>query len=283
MEKLKTIISVDIGGTNSRFALIDEKFNIVYSIVRPTVLNKKKEFVASIVENIKLVLERDPNVMGLTLGIPGPIVDESYVVDLPNIHISDIPLGEILKKQFKLPTFVRNDAEMAAFAEATMGVGKNDRRVFFVTISTGLGGALVSDLGFDETPHEIGHTPYEFDGLVETYEYFASGNGIVRLAKLFDFMVDDSEHFFNLVQKQNIQAGIIYNVWLKIMTDFLTYVNHKYSPDVYALTGGVFHAKDIFWDDLAKLNPRLNLKECYFKDKAGLIGAAAYGFKRLNN
>lgn len=283
MENLKTIISVDIGGTNSRFALIDEKFNVLYKIVKPTILNIKDAFVNSIIIGIKDILKEDPNVIGISLGIPGPIIHESHVITLPNIHIDDIPLGEILKREFNLPVIIRNDAEMAAFAEAFLGFGKKHSRVFFITISTGLGGALVVDLTFDETPYEIGHTPYQHLNLTNTYEYFASGNGLVNLSKIYDLEIIDSEHFFNLVIEKNSKAIFVYERWLYILKDFLSYVDRKYSPSIYVLTGGVFHAKDVFWKDLVSLNPQLNLKECYFKDQAGLIGAAAYGFKRLIN
>jgi predicted NBD/HSP70 family sugar kinase len=51
-------------------------------------------------------------------------------VDLPNIHIKDIPLGDILHREFGLPVFVRNDAEMACFAEASLGSGKATREFF---------------------------------------------------------------------------------------------------------------------------------------------------------
>ncbi|MDY0100765.1 MAG: ROK family protein, partial [Bacilli bacterium] len=249
----------------------------------PTILDIKDDFVNSIISGIEDILKEDKDVIGISIGIPGPVLRESYVITLPNIHIDDIPLGEILNKKFNLPIIVRNDAEMAAFAEAFLGHGKKHSRVFFVTISTGLGGALVVDLTFDESPYEIGHTPYKHLDLTKSFEYFSSGNGLVNLAKVHDLEINNSEHFFALVEEKNVKALFVYGRWLHILTDFLTYIERKYHPSIYVLTGGVFQSKDVFWKDLVSLNPQLNLRECYFKDLAGLIGAAAYGFRRLSN
>ncbi|NCA97203.1 MAG: ROK family protein, partial [Bacteroidia bacterium] len=128
MSQTRTIISADIGGTNSRFAVIDENYHILKSITKPTILYKKDEFVTSIVEAIKEIGGDFKNVIGLSLGIPGPIGKGEYIIDLPNIHIKDIPLGDILRKQYGLPVYIRNDAEMACFAEAVSGSGQDYRR-----------------------------------------------------------------------------------------------------------------------------------------------------------
>ena len=281
MDSAKFIISADIGGTNSRFALIDEKYNIVASVSKRTILYKKDEFVASIVGAIREIGGNFSNVIALSLGIPGPIKDNGYVIDLANIHIKDIPLGDILRKEFSLPVFVRNDAEMACFAEAKLGSGKSYERVFFITISTGLGGALVTKHGFDETPFEIGHTPYIYKGENKYYEYFASGTGLTNLSKMYNLEVKSSQHFFDLVANKNPIALTVYREWLFILGDFLNYIKNRHHPDLIAVTGGVFNSKHIFWSDLLKQHPDLNLQECYFDQNAGLIGSASYGFAML--
>ncbi len=283
MSDERLIISADIGGTNSRFALVNEDYEIVRSVSRRTILYKKDEFVASIITAIKDLGGNFENIIGLSLGIPGPIKDGGYVVDLPNIHIQDIPLGDILRREFGLPVFIRNDAEMACFAEASLGSGKNYHRVFFITISTGLGGALVTDKNFDETPFEIGHTPYTYKGEKKFYEYFASGTGLANLARMYDLEINNSLHFFELVVAKDRKALLVYKEWLAILGDFLAYIKSEYHPDIIAITGGVFNSKDVFWNDLIKLHPDLNLQECYFFQNAGIIGSASYGFSMLNN
>ena len=283
MKDKRIVISVDIGGTNSRFALIDENFQIVKSLTHPTVLYKKDEFVNSIVESIREICSNSDDVVAISLGIPGPIGNKGHVIDLPNIHIQDIPLGEILSKEFKLPVFIRNDAEMACFAESMLGHGKNYQRVFFITISTGLGGALVVNHSLKESPHEIGHTPYTFQGQTKFFEYFASGNGLSNLAKIYGLEIQNSYQFFKLVENNNTLALKTYEAWLQIMNDFLLFIKEHYHPDIYTFTGGVFNSKEVFWNDLIAHHQDLNLQVCYFDQNAGLIGAACYAFTSLDN
>ncbi|MFA5481175.1 MAG: ROK family protein [Bacilli bacterium] len=283
MKQRNLLISADIGGTNSRFAVVDSDYQIVRSITRRTILNHKDDFVKSIVESIAEIGGDFDAIQGLSLGIPGPIGPNGYIIDLPNIHIKDIPLGKVLRERFKLPVFIRNDAEMACFAEALLGSGKKSDRVFFITISTGLGGALVVNKTFDETPHEIGHTPYTYHGDKKYFEYFASGTGLVNLAKIHDLTIHNSQHFFDLVEQKNEKAILAYHEWLAILGDFLKYIDDHYHPDIIAITGGVFNSKHIFWEELKSEHPRLKLTECHFDQNAGLIGAASYGFTMLNN
>lgn len=283
MSQTRTIISADIGGTNSRFAVIDENYHILKSITKPTILYKKDEFVTSIVEAIKEIGGDFENVIGLSLGIPGPIGKGEYIIDLPNIHIKDIPLGDILRKQYGLPVYIRNDAEMACFAEAVSGSGQDYRRVFFITISTGLGGALVVDKDFKETPLEIGHTPYIYKGINKYFEYFASGTGLINLAKIHHLDIKDSQQLFDLVAKKNTLALLVYHEWLKIIGDFLKHIKDNHHPDVITITGGVFKSKDIFWNDFLALDKQLNIKACHYDQNAGLIGAASYGLTMLND
>ena len=75
----------------------------------------------------------------------------------------------------------------------------------------------------------------------------------------------------------------IYNSWLKVLTDFIHLVQNSYHPEVITITGGVMKAKDIFFEDLKRLNPESNLVECQFKEDAGLIGGAVYAFDMLKN
>lgn len=279
----KKIISADIGGTNSRFAVIDENYHIQKSLTKRTILYKKDEFVTSIVEAIREIGGDFADIAALSLGIPGPIGPGEYVIDLPNIHIQDIPLGDILRQAFGLPVFIRNDAEMACFAEAISGSGKDYHRVFFITISTGLGGALVVDKSFKETPLEIGHTPYSYKGIDKYFEYFASGTGLTNLAKIHDLNIKDSQQLFDLVTKRDSRALIVYHEWLRIIGDFLNYIKLHHHPDVITITGGVFKSKDIFWRDLLSLDKDLNITACHYDQNAGLIGAASYGLTMLND
>ncbi|MGN6893517.1 ROK family protein, partial [Neisseria sp. P0015.S009] len=77
------------------------------------------------------------------IGVPGVVDHKKGVIKvLPNLRVKDIEIAKILKQEFRLPVFLRNDAEIACLGEAYAGAGKKFERVFFITVSTGLGGAF---------------------------------------------------------------------------------------------------------------------------------------------
>ena len=80
----------------------------------------------------------------------------------------DYPIRETLQQTFQRPIALGNDCDAAALAEATWGAGAGERRVFYVTVGTGVGGGFVIDgkLYGDDRPSaaEIGHLRPAFDG-----------------------------------------------------------------------------------------------------------------------
>jgi len=96
----------------------------------------------------------------------------------------NFPLAEWCTKKFGVPTYLGNDCDMAALAEARFGAGRNKRSVFYVTVGTGVGGGLVLDgsLYGSQRPAiaEIGHLRPGLDAVEpkQTVESLASGPGI---------------------------------------------------------------------------------------------------------
>ncbi len=277
---MKKVLSFDIGGTNTRLALINENFEIEKQLIYPTIRDSKEAFLESIK---KIILDLDVDmdeVSYIGAGVPGVVDKErAYIIDLPNVHIKDIPLGEYLEKEFGKKLAIRNDAEVACLAEAVLGKGKKYNRVFFITISTGLGGALCVDKENQDYVTEIGHTSFRFhDGYYE-FEELASGTGLVKLCNLCDLKVKNASEFFKLVIENDHDALMVYKEWLTILSDFVEMIQTSYEPDVICVTGGVMKRKDIFFEDLCTLNPYSNIVECHFSEGAGIIGAAIYAFK----
>lgn len=280
---MKKVLSLDIGGTNTRIALVNENFVIEKELIYPTIRNSKEAFLANIK---KIIIDLDVNldeVIAFGAGLPGVINRETgYIYDLSNVHISDIPFGEFIYNEFHKKVYVRNDAEVAALAEATLGKNSKYSRVFFITISTGLGGALVIDKINQDYVTEIGHTAYKYHGQMTEYELIASGNGIVNLCNINGLSVNNSGEFFTLVKNSDPKAIYVYKQWLSVMTDFINMIEESYYPDVICVTGGVMKAKDIFFKDLCELNPLSNIVECAHSDKAGIVGAAIYAFQQFD-
>jgi glucokinase len=123
------------------------------------------------------------DLVGLGIGFGGP-VDSKRGRILVSHQIegwADFPLRDWLQKKVEVPVVLQNDAKTAALAEATLGAGKGLRRIFYITVGSGVGGGLVvdgaPDVGQGLGAGEIGHTwvPNPESGTPDKLEHVASG------------------------------------------------------------------------------------------------------------
>ncbi len=274
------VIALDIGGTNTRCALIDSNYKILASKINPTVRDDTNLFLANVAKTIDETVKDFSNVKCLAMGVPGRVRYDGYINALPNIHIDNIPLADFLAKRYSLPAYVLNDAEVAALAEANLGTYKEEKSLFFVTISTGVGGALTAKGKLTPSSSEIGHTLVSYKGDLYEFEHLCSGTGIVKICALNGLEIKSSKEFFDLLRENNATALKIKKDWLTLLGDWIKMIQEVFEPEVFTLTGGVIKSKDIFFDDLKEIAKGSRLEICSFKQEAGLMGAAVFGFQQ---
>lgn len=274
---MRKVVSLDIGGTNCRAAIVNESHNIERTIIKNTSVGSVDIFLKQVKDIISELDIKNEGIESITLGVPGRVRWDGFIYALPNIHIENISLAEYLHGAFKVPVYVKNDAEIAGYAEACIGAGKDFKSVFFVTISTGVGGALVVDKKLTASSYEIGHTLFEYQGEQYEFEHLASGTGIVRLAKLNGLEINRAPDLFALLENKNQRAIKVYNDWLNLLTQFFSFIQDTFEPNIIVVTGGVMKSSSVFWKELCKMNPKSNLAKCYFDQDAGLMGAACFG------
>ncbi|GAC1341304.1 MAG: ROK family protein [Candidatus Dormibacteria bacterium] len=106
----------------------------------------------------------------VAIGIPGPLDPERGIVyaapHLPGFE--GLEAARLLGERLGCPVEIQNDASLAGYAEWIAGAGKGTEHFVFITVSTGIGGALVTDgvlhHGVAGTAGEVGHMPVELDG-----------------------------------------------------------------------------------------------------------------------
>lgn len=164
----RAAIGVDIGGTNVKLGLVDEKGKV---LLRGAFLTKKapskKALLAELVGQIQVLRiearRRRLRLAGVGIGAPGPIdVDRGFVYFFPNIPgWQNTPLKMILTKKLKMPVFVDNDANAMAWGEFCFGAGKGAKNIIVLTLGTGIGGGIIFGGKLFHGPHysaaEIGH------------------------------------------------------------------------------------------------------------------------------
>ena len=280
--EINKYLAYDIGGTNTRVIIFDDSNQILAEKIRPTIKTSKEAFINNIFLTTDELNVQMDEITAIGMGVPG-VCDRQrgYIIDLPNVYVKDIPIRDIFYEKYHKPLYLRNDAEVAALGEAICGAGKGYNRVFFITISTGLGGALVIDEEVQDYVTEIGHTLFNYQGEYQEYEGLASGTGLVKLAKLNNLNIASSKELFDLIKKEDPLALKVKSEWLRILSKFLRMIQDSYLPEVITITGGVMKSKDLFFEDLKEMNPDIHLVECGLGEYAGLIGAALFAKKEF--
>ncbi|MDD2398227.1 MAG: ROK family protein [Bacilli bacterium] len=277
---MQHVISLDVGGTNLRAAIVNEKFEIVRVIRKTTLTGSVELFLKQIVDIIEDLDYAKFNPLNIVVDIPGRVRYDGFIYALPNIRIEKIALKDYLEFYFKLPTFVKNDAEMAGLAEAMLGVGRSLKSTFFITISTGVGGAYIENGHIKQINDEIGHTLYNYKGRYYEFEKICSGQGLLNLCAINGLEIEKTAHFFERVRLGDATIFPIFSDWLNLMDQFLDFIEKTYQPSVIALTGGVMRSSDVFLSELVERHPNLILKPTHFAQDSGLIGSACYGFQQ---
>lgn len=188
----KSILAVDLGGTQLRVARFDEDLNVLERKAQPTLAHLGIDQVVD--RMIGMINEICPNdlgdVMGLGVSAPGPINPHSGVIfSPPNLPgWESVPLRKLVQERIGCTTYLGNDANVAALAEATRGAARGYRYVIYLTVSTGIGSGIIDDghllLGVQGLGAEAGHIMMIMeDGRVTDLEEEAAGPAIAEKAQ----------------------------------------------------------------------------------------------------
>ena len=158
-------IGIDLGGTKIAGAITgNDGDNIVNKIVIPTEMEKGKEAVTgNVIKCIDSLVatSSDNKIEAIGIGIPGRIKDNT-ILNAPNLSCwNGVNPADLLGKHFNTSVYTDNDANTAALAELLFGAGVGLSDFLFITISTGIGGGIISGgkliRGYNQTAGEIGH------------------------------------------------------------------------------------------------------------------------------
>ena len=275
---MKKVLAFDIGGTNMRLALVNEKFEVEKRMDLSTVTGDPEAFMNNCIKLIEQFPLED--VVAIGAGVPGVVNRETgEILDLPHVHIKNVQFGKILSEKFNLPVYLRNDAEVACLGEAYLGAGKDYERVFFITVSTGLGGALCVDQKNQDYVTEVGHTKFIYKNTIQEYG-LVSGINIIKLIKMNNIKgINSAKEMFDGVKAKDSEALRLYDEWFMILNKFVRLMIDSYTPDIICMTGGLMKAKDVFFKKLQDENPDANIVECHFSESAGIMGASVYALQ----
>ncbi|MBF0524064.1 MAG: ROK family protein [Deltaproteobacteria bacterium] len=194
---MECVFGIDVGGTNIKLAVIDREGQILDHRKIATRANEGPDAVISRLANeLTSFIQADQGwrIRAVGLAVAGAIDARAGVVMVsPNLTgWRNVPLAERLSEMTGYQVVVENDANMAAFGEGWLGVGRSFQSFLVMTLGTGIGGGLILDGWVWSGPFgcagEIGHITVDPEGWLcncgntGCLETIASATGVVRMA-----------------------------------------------------------------------------------------------------
>ena len=164
------ILGIDVGGTTLKWAL----FNSIENSFELDLVEKGREISegkdADEIISIIAKLCNNDKVEKVGIGFPSVVREDGFVHIAPNLkEFNNIPLLERIKELSNKPISIDNDANVAALAELELGAAKEIKNFIYVTLGTGIGGALILNRelykGDNQGAGEIGYTLLDYDHL----------------------------------------------------------------------------------------------------------------------
>ena len=329
MSAPQVVVALDWGGTWTRTAVIDIKGRILWQTREPNPQNGTKEAYLNNAGKLlaNAIQKAGAPVAGIGAAVAGPVEPTTGTFfQPPNLMVLDgVSFKALWEEAFNVPVWVGNDANLAALGEHYFGAGKESadngrpvKTLFYVTVSTGVGGGVVDKgsvfLGAHGLTAEIGHTLVDTTsnalecqcGAKGCLEAMASGTGIERIAKqklatggfpdsgLAAVNTDsvDSEAVFTAAEKKDPLALSILDGTVSALAVGLTNVVHLFNPDMIVLGGGVTDGlvkldllpeidRRIRERAMSELHKEFQLTSARLGDSVGLAGAAALVWDQL--
>lgn len=276
---MKYGFGVDIGGTAIKFGFFDTDGNLLSKWAIPT---NTRDGGAHILPDIAESLEKHllesgvskSDVVGVGLGVPGPVGDDGTVYKCVNLGWSVFNVEEALKELTGLNVKAGNDANVAALGEMWKGSGAGYTKLVMVTLGTGVGGGVVLNgrvlSGAHGAAGEFGHIPIRKSGdrvcgcgKRNCLEIYASGSGVARtaseriaegagessLAALSEITAKD---VFEHAARGDRLAGEVVEELGSDLGQALAAVACVCDPEIFILGGGVSAAGQMLLDTVQK-------------------------------
>lgn len=294
---MKYAVGIDIGGTNTRVALVDENLNLEERIQFRTNPSDPHETFEKIAETIK---DFNKDIVGVGVSCPGPLdLKAGCILSTPNLGEEwwALPIPQMITEATGLPAYLENDANLAALAEAVAGEGKDKRYVQYLTISTGVGSGQIIDKkiygGAHGFAHEIANCilwkngPHHGSLKEGAVEAICSGTAITDRAQKAGLDVAHAGEVNDLAVAGNETAMEIMDDAKEYLANMIATLIAVTDPEIVILGGSVAVKIDGFAKDVEdrvkeKVHPPVvpfvDVRTTTLSEDSGLLGAAYLAF-----
>ena len=238
-------IGIDIGGTGTKYGIVDRHGNVLFSGEMSTKKHKEIDtFIEELYESMQPLIEKAGGIgsmRGIGMGAPNGNYYSGTIEYAPNLPWKGIiPLAKLVSDKFKVPVTLTNDANAAAIGEMMYGAAKGMKDFIMITLGTGVGSGIVANgqliYGHDGFAGELGHTIVIPDGRMHegtgkrgSLESYASATG-VRLTTLEVLENSNEESMLRGVDKDKLDAKVVYEAAIK---------GDKLALEIFEFTGKI--------------------------------------------
>lgn len=305
--KKRYAVGIDLGGTFIKFALVSDSGEVIFtsklaigsSSTRDDILETIRK---AIDMSMEVASHKSLPVSGIGIGSPGVCCDGVVVGGADNLNgWVDVHLSEMFSSKFNLPVLIDNDANVMGLGEAVFGAAQNCTDVIFLTVGTGIGGAIVADGklygGYKNRGTEMGHVTIDHKGIAcncggrGCLEAYASTGALLRQYAEATGKNESELDGFYLVQqfKEGEEAAV------KCMEEHTDYLGHgiagfinTFAPQKVVIGGGISEAGQFYIDMIKKSAMSYAMPDCAANtdvvaatlgNMAGCLGAASLIFR----
>src|SRR5688572_17953031 len=239
-------IGIDIGGTGTKFGIVDRDGNVLFSDEISTRTHADvNSFIDDLYTALSVLIEKAGGIgrmKGIGVGAPNGNYYTGTIEYAPNLPWQGIiPLAKMTEDKFKLPVILTNDANAAAVGEMMYGAAKGMKDFIMITLGTGVGSGIVANgqliLGHDGFAGELGHTIiypggrfHPGSGAYGSLEVYASATGVTKTAIEYLQNRPDEESLLRAYDQDKIDSKLVYECATK---------GDQIALDVYQFTGKV--------------------------------------------
>ncbi len=309
---MKCAIGLDLGGSSIKYGLVSNEGTILKEGKIPSCADKSagkiiSQLLLAVDTVVQYAKENNIEICGVGIGTPG-IVDEKNGIVLGGAENlagwENISLANIIKEYSGLNTYVNNDANVMGLAEARFGAAAGCTDVVFLTVGTGIGGAVIIDGtlygGYKNRGTELGHVPFIANGepcacgSVGCLETYASAAAMVkRYQKMYEERHQspcsdvDGEHIINLYKSGDEIATTAINENCSFLGHAVAGFINIFSPQKVIIGGGLTDAGEFYIDKIREGAKLYVMSDCAVNttieravlgNKAGFMGAAGLCF-----
>ena len=270
-------LSIDVGGSSIKHAVIDDKGNIKAK-GKFTTPRTWEDFIAKLVA-VKADYASSYQLIGVGGSFPGAVDDTAGVIGGSSAiaYLHDFPIRKQLEKALDLPVSLENDANCAALGEAWIGNGRDYADMMFLVIGSGVGGAVVKNKRIHHGKHfhggEFGYMVVDNAGTILS-EAASTRVLVEKVAAAKNLKVTDldGEKVFALAEKGDIIAQENITALYQNLARAIYNLQYSFDPEIFVL-GGAISARPDFAAKISQEIDQILAKVKIAKVKPIVVGS----------